>query len=441
MIWLINAVPAFCQQKEISIGDTLPDVVIRGILNRQLDNVRLRNLHNNKLLIVDFWGTFCIPCISEMKFLDSLSAKHPDQFSVVMVTAEDSLTVKKFLARPNNKDIHTSNLLLATNDTLLHQFFKHRSVPHNVWIDKNGIVRAITQGNQVTKENILNFDSSNVAKTLKVKKDNMTFNVLEDFTLGNPVYTYRSIITPFIRGIGGGSTHKSMSGKTMSSFYYNTTILHHFWAAYSHFNPQLRENLIELYTADSLKFFFPSKNRKHLLQGSKYKDMEEWKEENTFCYALKLPQFVPDTVFRDYMFNDLERQFPGVKATIRNRNIPCTVVTRTENKHIDQSDCNNNPQPVIYIKGRSLFIKNSRIKDVLNYIFVTFGSKLVPDPFVTELGPREDECFNAELRFEEERAKSGIYPEMVLEELRKLGYHFEKQVRPYPILVIRDLGI
>lgn len=434
---LTNLVTAYSQQKqqELKIGDKLPDLLISGIINQQSDKINVKDLYKQGLLIIDFWGTYCVPCIHEMKFLDSLKAKHPGKFNVLMVTPEHSKVIYKFLAAPRNKDVGSSNLILATGDTLLHQLFPHRSVPHNIWIDKNGTIKAITAGNQVNEKNILNFESG--GSKLRTKTDNKTFSVLKPFHLGDSVFTYRSIITPRIAGIGGGGTRKSANGATTYSFRYNASILQMYWAAYSRFNAQIRYNLMEVHTNDSLKFFFPTQVSKTLFN-ARYSDYDDWAQKNTYCYALTLPKPVPDTVFRDYMFNDLERQFSFLKVKIENREIPCTVVAKDKNDALNKSGAIDEAAKVFF-EFRTLRIKNARIGDVLDFLYRTFGAKLIPDPYVVRIDPTEDICFDADLNLPVDDANPGIHPDMVIAQLNQLGFHFRKETRPYPILVIHDL--
>lgn len=423
----------FAQQKtkEIKIGDKIPDLLIQGIINQKNNKVELKELYKDGLLIIDFWGTYCAPCIKEMIFLDSLKAVHPGKFNVLMVTSEDGGVIKKFLSKSINKDVRTSNLILATKDTLLKKLFPHSMIPHNIWIDKNGIVKAITGSAEVKSGNILNFNDGEITRTLRTKKDNVTFDRTKEFHLGDSTFTYRSIITPFINGIGGSGS--VLTDKGFRYFQFNTSITGLYWNAYSHFTPGMRFNLIEVHPMDSLRLFFPED---HQLIGTKYRDYEAWEEENTYCYTLTLPYRVADTVLRDYMFNDLERQF-NIKAKIETRNIPCIVVSKVKGDLLKKSVMGSRSKlEIIEEKNGDKHIKNARIDDILNWWYGKNQASVMPDPFVYDVKPSDIGHFDIDFDFSKENIEEGISVEMLYKRLGKYGFRFKKEIRPYPILVL-----
>ncbi|WP_214228830.1 TlpA disulfide reductase family protein [Pedobacter sp. B4-66] len=435
-VFLLTA-NVFAQQKlkEIKIGDKIPDLLIQGIINQKSNKVQLKELYKDGLLIIDFWGTFCVPCIKEMTFLDSLKAAHPGKFNVLMVTTEDENVIKKFLSKTSNKDIRAANLTLATKDTLLRKLFPHNMIPHNIWIDKDGIVKAITGGAEIKTENILNFNDGKNTAALRTKKDNITFDRMKEFHLGDSIFTYRSIITPRINGIGGFG--RALTDKGARYFQLNCTITDFYWNAYSNFIPSMRRNLMEVHTRDSLRLFDPSDAS---LKKSTYKNYEEWEDENTYCYSLTLPSRVADPVLRNYMFNDLERQFK-IKARTEIKNIPCMVVTKIKSELLKPVVMGPDSKlEIIEEMNGDKRIKNARIMDILDWWYRKNESFVLPDPFLCEIKPADDIYFDIDLEFSKENIEEGISPEMLYRQLEKYGFLFKKEIRPYSILVLDDLN-
>lgn len=440
IFYLVLTSTTFGQEKPIGlqIGDKLPEMLISGVINRSSNSIQLKDLYKDGLLIIDFWATWCSPCISEMKFLDSLKNLHPNRFNVLMVTYEDKALVQNFLSKPINGDIKTSNLVLATDDKVLHKMFPHRVVPHNIWVDKNGIVKAITSQNEITSKNILGFSDSTHLSKLKPKRENLNFDPMEPFHLGDSIFTYRSIITPYIPGIGSGLYGGGVNPRIY--FCWNASIADHFWNAYSNCNGSRRASMIEIHVTDSLRILTPVGDDKHLIRGSKYKGIEAWQKENAFSYALTLPKGVNDTILREYMFNDLSRQF-NIRPSVERRNILCTIVNKVKSIPFKISQSNGDALPDIkFIDKNKLSIKNANIHDLIDWWFRTNVPKWEPDPFVVEIGTGQNARFDLELDFSTETDKtgSGITPEMFYRQLNKYGLLFKKEIRSYPILVLYD---
>jgi len=167
--------------KPLKVGDSIPeslwDLPI-DIVNApsQNDSFKLSQLRDKKLIIIDFWATWCSPCIKSIHKLDSLQPIFKDELAVFATSYEERGRVNFFLKKQGIK------LFSGTKTEYLKQYFPHKMIPHQVWI-KNGKIIAITEGSNATAENIQRALKDDSFK-LGTKNDRLDFSTsryLADF--------------------------------------------------------------------------------------------------------------------------------------------------------------------------------------------------------------------------------------------------------------------
>jgi thiol-disulfide isomerase/thioredoxin len=140
--------------KPLNIGDTIPRSAWSmplQVLNNQGENRTISlNDYRGKLIMLDFWATWCGSCIANMPKTDSLQSKFQHDFSVVMLTAQDNKTVQAFLKRTAYKP----NGTIVTNEKGFSELFPHQIIPHYVWIDSKGVYLGATDISEVNSGRI-----------------------------------------------------------------------------------------------------------------------------------------------------------------------------------------------------------------------------------------------------------------------------------------------
>ncbi|WP_412468079.1 TlpA family protein disulfide reductase [Pedobacter sp. KLB.chiD] len=141
--------------KALQVGDRVPDTfwttprnfLIGGkVVQRNMEQFR------GKPLIIDFWATFCIPCIKGMPEQERLSRLFRGKINIVSVTTDNEKLVSTFYSSERNplgKDFTS-----IVDDKELNRLFLHNKIPHLVWIDNQGIVRNTTEGDALSEANI-----------------------------------------------------------------------------------------------------------------------------------------------------------------------------------------------------------------------------------------------------------------------------------------------
>lgn len=76
--------------------NTLPDVKIRNLAGKEISFSSISNVKDTAV-VVSFWATWCVPCITEMETLNDQYAdqKKIKPFKIVAISIDDARTVNK----------------------------------------------------------------------------------------------------------------------------------------------------------------------------------------------------------------------------------------------------------------------------------------------------------------------------------------------------------
>jgi peroxiredoxin len=126
---------------EPTIGAVAPNFILQ---TTDGDEVRLHDLRGEAVM-VNYWVTWCIPCIEEMPVLEKLHREYQDQgFTLLSVNgiAQDDLDT--VMDTVTNFDL-TFPVVLDEGDTVYNDF-KVRFMPTSFFIDPQGVIKHIQLG-------------------------------------------------------------------------------------------------------------------------------------------------------------------------------------------------------------------------------------------------------------------------------------------------------
>jgi len=113
--------------------------------NLQGNDVSLANLAG-RVVVLDFWATWCGPCVSAMPHLQKLQEQFKDQPVTILGLNSDYALSDEKLAAWMEKRKFTFGTLRLTEGTSTFQDYGVGGIPHTVLIDKDGVVQDITVG-------------------------------------------------------------------------------------------------------------------------------------------------------------------------------------------------------------------------------------------------------------------------------------------------------
>jgi thiol-disulfide isomerase/thioredoxin len=100
------------------------------------ERVRASQFHG-KTVVIDFWGTWCPPCVEELKDFKSFQATHPD---VVMLALAETTAERTTVAKIVKRD-KLDNFRIGIAPLALWERFGLTGVPNALVIDPGGTVR------------------------------------------------------------------------------------------------------------------------------------------------------------------------------------------------------------------------------------------------------------------------------------------------------------
>lgn len=155
-------------QPLLKVGDLFPHVMIRPIINAP---VKTLDVHNNKskLLILNFWGTWCSPCLPEMDSLAQLQARNAAQMQVIAISNEPVDRLQRYLQRK------PSTLWLASDTTSnLYLQFAFSYVGQSAILDEQHRIIALVRTdsiNQVMIDKLVRKETIRSSAETGVKKN------------------------------------------------------------------------------------------------------------------------------------------------------------------------------------------------------------------------------------------------------------------------------
>ncbi|MGC4036064.1 MAG: TlpA disulfide reductase family protein [Chitinophagaceae bacterium] len=330
--------------RPLKIGEKVPDVVLSNTYNSALVDLRL-SFFQNKIIILDFWSSWCGNCIKLFTHLDSLQRKFGSNLQIILVNSrskesnDDEKKIKKIITSLEKRTGQSISLPVVYNCDSLDLYFPNKYIPHEVWLDENKKVIAITSWMEVTEQNISAL-LNNQPVSLHTKEDVLDYNkdkpLFVDNNGGNgDDFTGRSIVTGYKEGIFGIVVRNSQQDEQKVT---GLSFLN---------NPKL--TMLETAYTGTGKLDF-AKNR-WLYNVKDRKQFDEHTDSSfysyLYCYDISIPPTSMENL-RKYIREDLKRFF-NLTAHVEKRNLSCYILKHLQGKKIISSK--KNKEDVEYQDG------------------------------------------------------------------------------------------
>ncbi len=164
---------------QIKTGEKAPHYVFKDVLNGDKKPFDIST--QGKPLILEFWATWCSPCIPAMKELEIYQSKFGNRLEILTISTDKRGNLLRY--------IHNTNTSLKiAHDSIHVDVFNYRTVPHTILIDKNGIIKAITKPNQLNEKIIEDFIAGKEITIIKKQDSPTNLGLFKEYK--NQFYQY-----------------------------------------------------------------------------------------------------------------------------------------------------------------------------------------------------------------------------------------------------------
>lgn len=147
---LLLAAASRAAERPLQVGDPAPPLRLQKVLQAP-EGARLSwDALRGKVVLLEFWGTWCQPCLPAMEHLDGLAGKLARRpFQVVAITTEREEPVARYLKK------NPSRLWIGLDDAnATWNAYRAGPIPFTVLVDPQGRIAAVTHPLKVTVETV-----------------------------------------------------------------------------------------------------------------------------------------------------------------------------------------------------------------------------------------------------------------------------------------------
>lgn len=397
------------QKSPSKIGSQAPNFKLAPILNFEKSDAKLSEFRG-KVVVLDFWATWCTPCVKAIPHLDKLQKKFKNELQIFLVANSDN---EKRLVRFLTK-FDTNLPIVVDSLNTLKKEYPHRVISHTVVIGKDGLVKAVTTPENLSVALIEKLVEGHPVDIVE-KRDVFGFDYKAPLPDENLKFKFK--LTGYIEA-AASSVSSIHNGRVLIT---NNSLRGLYGYAYANEGPPFR-----------------SLNRtRYLLNGEYhsvldiendttgvYHKFDISNHDNAYCLEIVAPEMT-DHEIRQNMIAFLHQNF-SLKSRLERIRTKVKVLRRTK-EPLMLPRSNRNTVPSGGASGRGIEAKNRSLAYIAEYID-NFGIFDVPVIDGTEL----DGLYDIKIAYFEEN------PSLFFDELKDLGLVLKDAEREVEMLILYE---
>jgi thiol-disulfide isomerase/thioredoxin len=375
------------------LGKVCPDFTMSVIGANGIEKPLALSELRGKVVILEFWATYCAPCIPYIKHFEKLQEQFGDAIKVIEISEENRDKVDAFILKRGYK-----NVTFAMDwGRKLNDMFYHHFIPHTVVIDQDGMVLAFTSPDEIDQEVIGKL----------INREPVTFTMKHEYqeaSYTSSTNTLQNYNQPIIVNKPKNQTYKIEFSNYKEG--YATEFVKESSSEYKFVNCPLSLIYQILYDQKTSRVILDVNDP------TKY----SFENHNSYCLELSVPDFIGKSV-QDVAIQQLESLFP-LKSKVEMRNKKVFALLKSDLQGAMNS-----------VDSTGIIQKGLTIKDLMNYM--ESNPQLVNNlPVMNETGLPDNTILDLDW-FQN-------YPDSVENKLRTLGLHGEVAMRDIPCLVLYE---
>ena len=121
LILLILPISLYSQQdyRDLKVGEPIPDYTFNKILSAKTGHKTFGLNNQKKPIVIEFWATWCGPCIDAMSKLEELQDKFTNEIEIITVSSDSKKNLNRYIQNTNTR-------LRIAFDTVHQDIFKYK---------------------------------------------------------------------------------------------------------------------------------------------------------------------------------------------------------------------------------------------------------------------------------------------------------------------------
>lgn len=404
------------QIQPLKFGDKIPqslwDAKFTALQGDGKKTTITLNDYKGKLVILDFWATWCSACIEGFDKVQKLQNQFPQELKVLLITNESITKIDEFFKKRITWGQQVE-LTSIVEGAPLTAYFQHELIPHYVWISPDGNLLATTSSLEIKPEHIKEILAGKKGKfSMKIDVDTSRPLYSEEYLPEDKLQHYSVLLKGLLEGTGSTTILRTRNDANVGITITNSSIQSIFEYCFRAIDKNYFPSRLKLYVADSSKLA-PEKSQMEIM---------DWYNRNAYSFDLSVNEDKAANLYKG-MLNELNHSSP-YEGFVSLKKQSCFVLVPygKENKWSYKSG-----------EYKSVIEKNSTelTKVPVNFLIAALNTELFMGlPVLDETG------YKGKIQIKITGKMNSL--DELRQELKKYGLNLRKAKRVFNEFIIRD---